>query len=1535
MMKKIIRRCFSIVFFLAFIARGFAQSDFYWEQPEVFSTRPGSFPVSAFNGEFSVIAWQESEANRNPAVPADGFIRISLAVKLSGESWQLRGIVGGPYEYSGTEPSILSIVLDQRGRILIAAAASTSQTEILISNDQGQTFSQYRVNTGSESSVAPRLYVRADGGYLLFVTRGFEQSLSIYSARSQDGVSWSPFELFVQDASLQLNFLPTHGSIGGADYVVFQSFVGSADAIPAFQLFLTVSTDGGITWTTPRRFTDFRDPVMNTGAAADRFDNQRPQLLPCGDNLFLVWERRFGTTSPQIYSAVIGPSGAILGAVERVNTEEAYCNNPVAFLYEGAPLVVWFDNRRGSNRVYLARQSGIEWLNYDLSGSGGEASFARPAADADGLFVFWQNITRGVSRIYSLVPDTSVIAPQLRAVNFTPFRRSRAERVRISWNVPRDPSGIRGFSWIWTKSEAEEPPQIISIYNNTTDLSNLVMDVNAADDGSWYFSVIALDWAGNWSRPSRMEYIRDTTPPPAANIIPPELDERGFLASNTFTLDWNPPPASDIAGYTWNLSYEGPSDQFSDLSGDAFAAAAAGYFTAPVVMSQRIMGNGSSVSYTNQDDGVWRFSVSAIDEVGNIGPASSIFFRTDKYIPHTYVTYVDSVQDEQGLLSIRIIGRGFSSEGAVTRIFLDSDGAAPYDREFFLERGDFRVASDREINGLRIEDMEEGIYRLGVVHPVRGLYLTAPLVSVDKTGTVKFGDYSASWKPSWIIRPEKRFIFDTSLLIIAAILLFCAIGLIASIRGIGNVIADGAAIKIEAAALITGDFMPSEKKKRVTGIKRRGSGLRLKLASFTVALVLIVVVMVSGPLYLMMTRTQRETLLQGLWDRSTVLLEGLASSARSYLPAGSVLELGFLPAQSAAIPEARYITITGFGNSNTTSDNIVWASNDPDILLKIDTAEFQSGVSLLSDVLSPRLAEISRELNARARDEIGDLSRSIAELTQEAISIATRTDAASIQRLNYIQVTSRSLETRLTQSLSDISREIGSEPGFSTENISRSGDHTFIFFKPVMYRQGSDDTYFRGLIRLEVTVDSILAEIANGQRDLLRVILIVALVAIAIGTVGALIFSAVIIRPIRKLVTHVERIRDTEDKSQLSGVDIHIASHDEIAVLGNTINDMTHGLVKAAAAASDLSIGKEIQKKFIPLELDRDGNKLSSGYKDAKNAHFFGYYEGAKGVSGDYFDYQDLDGRYYAIIKCDVAGKGIPAALIMIQVATMFLNYFKSWKPTARGMHIEEVVYQINDFIEALGFKGRFAAFTLCLFDSQTGVVRFCNAGDNIIHLFDASERRIKTMTLPETPATGVLPNFLVESKGGYTVQTLTIDPGDILLLYTDGIEEAKRKFRDADFNEILCTEGATDTPHENHSSGQGDEEMGPDRVQAIINAVMNRETYTLHKWHNPEGDTDLTFDFSDCEGRVEEVIMAMVSVEKMFRCYKNPKADDDSRVLVDRKVDEFLKTHFLQYRTYCSYTRENPGNDAYLYYTHVKEDDQYDDLTILGIKRK
>jgi len=792
-------------------------------------------------------------------------------------------------------------------------------------------------------------------------------------------------------------------------------------------------------------------------------------------------------------------------------------------------------------------------------------------------------------------------------------------------------------------------------------------------------------------------------------------------------------------------------------------------------------------------------------------------------------------------------------------------------------------------------------------------------------------------------------LFTPITVLAAALVIFCSLGLIVLFRGISGTIKETNTIRKETLAILTGDSLPLQKKQNPENFYKKGKGLSFKLALFTIGLVLLIVMMFSTPMYIIMTNRQRETLLESLYARSGVLLEGIVSSAKAYMPMAirfrgdrGISELTQLPSMSFTLEEANYITIIGSG-MDSIHMNHVWASNDPDINLKIDTPELIPGISRLNETLTSLFERISEDINNHTLKEAREIEQNIREMDREIQAIPL--SETNMFRIMDIQERINYQETRLARILSEITGDMRSYPEFSKKEINYGMDGKYIFYKPIFYRQRSDNNFFRGFVVLEVSLDIITSKLFQGQMILIETIGAVALAALVIGIIGALMLATLIVRPIRTLVHHIEIIRDTEDKSKLYGMNINISSNDEIAVLGGTINDMTQGLVKAAKAASDLSIGKEIQKKFIPLEVDNQGNKLTSGFKKTQNLNFFGYYEGAKGVSGDYFDYIDLDGRYYAVIKCDVAGTGIPAAFIMIQVATMFINYFKQWKPNDEGMRIEEVVYQINEFIETLAFKGRFAAFTLCLFDSETGLVRFCNAGDNIINFYDASEGKMRAISLPSTPAAGVLPNSMIESSGGYKVQTVQIDRGDILLLYTDGIEEAKRKFRNKAFKEITCTEGPVDTPHETHQCGQADEEMTPDRVKDIINAVMAKGIYTLHKYHNPEDFThqavttedggDLQFDFSTCEGHVEDVIMAMVSVEKMFRCYKPANAGEEARVLVDRKVDEFLKNHFLQYRRYCSQKREFPENPAYMYYTHVMEDEQYDDLTILGIKRK
>jgi hypothetical protein len=120
---------------------------------------------------------------------------------------------------------------------------------------------------------------------------------------------------------------------------------------------------------------------------------------------------------------------------------------------------------------------------------------------------------------------------------------------------------------------------------------------------------------------------------------------------------------------------------------------------------------------------------------------------------------------------------------------------------------------------------------------------------------------------------------------------------------------------------------------------------------------------------------------------------------------------------------------------------------------------------------------------------------------------------------------------------------------------------------------------------------------------------------------------------------------------------------------------------------------------------------------------------------------------------------------------------------------------------------------------------------------------------------------------------------------------------------------------------------------------VERKAVYRLEKHHNPMGHELLSFDFSACQGSMPEKVIALLSVEKVFRMYPDPSADESDTVMVDDKIDAFLAEHFDQYRLYCSNKKpfvdpqnESPGQ---FLYARMKEDDQYDDLTFLAIRRK
>jgi serine phosphatase RsbU (regulator of sigma subunit)/pSer/pThr/pTyr-binding forkhead associated (FHA) protein len=189
----------------------------------------------------------------------------------------------------------------------------------------------------------------------------------------------------------------------------------------------------------------------------------------------------------------------------------------------------------------------------------------------------------------------------------------------------------------------------------------------------------------------------------------------------------------------------------------------------------------------------------------------------------------------------------------------------------------------------------------------------------------------------------------------------------------------------------------------------------------------------------------------------------------------------------------------------------------------------------------------------------------------------------------------------------------------------------------------------------------------------------------------------------------------------------------------------------------ELSIAREIQQALVP-----------QGLQQYPHCSISGILRPCDEVGGDYFDVFALaDGRV-AFLIADVAGKGLGAALVttMLQGALSGMTL---------GIEPVKVFNQLNDFLCGRAAVGRCATMFFGLL-SVDGTLEFIRAGHPTPLL-------MRQATVSELYSEGSLPVGLFEGAG-YTSDRVQLEPGDTLLLYTDGVTEAE------DTNRNLFQEG-------------------------------------------------------------------------------------------------------------------------------------------------
>lgn len=183
----------------------------------------------------------------------------------------------------------------------------------------------------------------------------------------------------------------------------------------------------------------------------------------------------------------------------------------------------------------------------------------------------------------------------------------------------------------------------------------------------------------------------------------------------------------------------------------------------------------------------------------------------------------------------------------------------------------------------------------------------------------------------------------------------------------------------------------------------------------------------------------------------------------------------------------------------------------------------------------------------------------------------------------------------------------------------------------------------------------------------------------------------------------------------------------------------------------DLALASIVQHSFLPKELPQ-----VQGYS------FSAYYSPALEVGGDFYDFIPLKARYWGLLIGDVSGKGVASALYMARLTSDFRT---------RALQLtgpSKVVNHMNAELCRSGQRGTFVTLLYLVLDPAHGVVRFVNAGHLPPLLWKASSRRLVRLWGKGGPPLGILEGLC------YRSDKCKLEPGDCLLLLTDGLLEAR-----------------------------------------------------------------------------------------------------------------------------------------------------------------
>lgn len=227
---------------------------------------------------------------------------------------------------------------------------------------------------------------------------------------------------------------------------------------------------------------------------------------------------------------------------------------------------------------------------------------------------------------------------------------------------------------------------------------------------------------------------------------------------------------------------------------------------------------------------------------------------------------------------------------------------------------------------------------------------------------------------------------------------------------------------------------------------------------------------------------------------------------------------------------------------------------------------------------------------------------------------------------------------------------------------------------------------------------------------------------------------------------------------------IPVRGDDQLAELSGSFNTMTENLGRLIVVAkenerlqSELAIAREVQAQLFPKDTP-----------SSKTLQLAGVCRPARSVSGDYYDFISLSERSVAFAIGDVAGKGISAALLMAAIQSNMRTQLSMNGSLPEHHSTASLVAILNRQLYANTAPEKYATFYFALYDDSRHALTYTNAGHLPPFLMRGGE-------IQQLEPTGTVVGAFPFAQ--YGEQTVPLEPGDILVAYTDGLIEPENAY--------------------------------------------------------------------------------------------------------------------------------------------------------------